>query len=399
MKKVLFALVVILSSCTKTETSDPAPPSVVVTPTTPTTPTVPTIAPDTVLAAKINQAPVFQFQGFNYGLWGKDWGSTKFPNSKLIDYIQDCGSNTIIFDWAVNYNDDGTLIPIESNANYHPPIDDIKRLVKWTKDRGFFVILKPHAAGQTSMGNRNIWSTDTTKFNQKFLGEWSKYLTTLIKSVGTTSFDGICIGTEMNHIDDRRRDEWVSLIDNVRTIFKGQVTYDGLFNRWGSVPDINEVVFWDKVDFIGVSLYVSVSKDDNATEDQIVNGWYSNYDYNQNELGDIGNVVNYLKNLSVKYNKKIYAMESGYQSASSALFNTNDSPGTTKSVNNDLQKRGISGYFRVLNANPTLFAGTSIWGISSLVLEQIKNNDIWYTQEFPTYGKPATDVIKLNYKK
>lgn len=92
-------------------------------------------------------------------------------------------------------------------------------------------------------------------------------------------------------------------------------------------------------------------------------------------------------------------MESGYQSASTALFNTNESPSATKYVNNDLQKRGISGYFKVLNTNSSLFAGTSVWGMSSLVLEQIKNNDIWYLQEFPTYGKPATDVIKSNFKK
>jgi hypothetical protein len=397
MKKITFIVgIIFLFSCTKTETQTATTTPVA---STPITPTAPSIAPDTVLAGKINQNPVFQFQGFNYGLWGKDWASTKYPNSKLFDYIQDCGSNTIMFDWAVNFNDDGTIVPIESNANYHPPIEDIKRLVKWTKDRGFFVILKPHAAGQTSMGNRNIWTTDTTKFNQKFLGEWSKYLTTLINGVGATNFDGICIGTEMNHIDDKRRDEWITLIDNVRGVFKGQVTYDALFNRWGSVPDINEVVFWDKVDFIGVSLYVSVSKDDNATEVQIVNAWNTNFDYNNNQLGDIGNVVDFLKKISTKYNKKIFAMESGYQSASTALFNTNESPGLTKSVNNDLQKRGISGYFKVLNANPTLFAGTTTWGISSIILEQMKNNDIWYTQEFPTYGKPATDVIKLNYKK
>jgi hypothetical protein len=92
-------------------------------------------------------------------------------------------------------------------------------------------------------------------------------------------------------------------------------------------------------------------------------------------------------------------MESGYQSASTALFNTNESPNVSKVVNNDLQKRGISGYFKVLNANQSLFAGTTTWGISSIIVEQIKYNDIWYTQEFPTYGKPATDIIKLNYKK
>jgi hypothetical protein len=398
MKKIIFGLgVLFVFACSKTESSKSN--QVVVNPSTPTSPVVPAIPPDTILAAKINQSPVFQFQGFNYGLWGKDWASTKYPNSKLFDYIQDCGSNTIIFDWAVDFNDDGTLIPIESSANYHPPMEDIKRLVKWSKDRGFFVILKPHAAGQTSMANRNIWTTDTTKFNSKFLGEWSKYLTTLINGVGASNFDGICIGTEMNHIDDKRRDEWVSLIDKVRSIFNGQVTYDALFNRWTSVPDVNEVVFWDKVDFISLSLYVSVSKDDIATEDQIVNAWYSNYDYKNNQLGDVGNVVELLKKLQNKYNKKIFAMESGYQSASTALFNTNESPNVSKVVNNDLQKRGISGYFKVLNANQSLFAGTTTWGISSIILEQIKYNDIWYTQEFPTYGKPATDVIKLNYKK
>ena len=42
-------------SCSKTETKT--------TTTTPITPTAPSIALDTVLAGKINQTPVFQFQG------------------------------------------------------------------------------------------------------------------------------------------------------------------------------------------------------------------------------------------------------------------------------------------------------------------------------------------------
>lgn len=64
-----------LFSCTKTETQ-----TATITPeaSKPTTPT----APDTVLVGKINQTPVFQFQGFNYGLWGKVFTKNRLKEVK-----------------------------------------------------------------------------------------------------------------------------------------------------------------------------------------------------------------------------------------------------------------------------------------------------------------------------
>jgi hypothetical protein len=284
-----------------------------------------------------------------------------------------------------------------SSAVYTPSFSDVAEVSKMAKDSGFFVTLKPHASLSIAEDNRNIWNTDSAKFNPKFIKQWNIYLRSMLDSV--KNIDGVCIGTELNHVDNVRRDEWVSLILDIKSVFKGQIKYDGLFNRWISNPTIGNVVFWDQVDYISASLYVAVAKDDNASVNNILYGWHNQNDYQGNKLGEIVDVVDYLKTISTKYNKQVYAMESGYQSASTGLFDVNNSPNNSKTINNDLQARGFSGYFNVTGKNLDLFAGISIWGMWTGTLQQKSINDIWYTMEFTPYGKPASDTIKKYFTK
>jgi hypothetical protein len=360
-----------------------------------TAPISPIITSTTTLTAPVVIDPVYKFQGFNFALWNKDFRKST-PSYKsdfitMFHYMKTLNSNTIIIDWPVNFNDDGTLIPY-SKAIATPSFSDISEVAKLGKDSGFFVILKPHSTLVNSTDNRNIWNTDSTKFNPKFLKEWNNYLRLMLDSVNNV--DGVCIGTELNHVDNVRRDEWISLIKDIKTIFKGQLTYDGLFSRWLSVPTISDVVFWDQVDYISASLYIPVAKNDNASVNNIIYGWYNQNDYQGNKLGDITNVIDYLRALSIKYKKQIYAMESGYQSANTGLYDVNNSPNNTKTINNDLQARGFSGYFNVTSNNLDLFAGISIWGMWTGTIQQKNINDIWYTMEFSPYNKPASDTIK-----
>jgi hypothetical protein len=385
MKRVIFALgIIFIIACSKSSS----------------------VSLSNTTVSPINQVsvpvinPVYKFQGFNFGLWSKDY---KVDNPSyysdfniMFNYMKNSNANTIIIDWAVNFNDDGTLIP-STKAIYTPTFKNISDIVTFAKNFGFFVTLKPHVAQAFDVFNRNIWNTDSAKFNPQFIFEWNKYLSSMIDSI--PNVDGICFGTELNHVDCGRRDEWINLINNLKSKYKGLLTYDAIFSRWQGIPSVNEVVFWDQLNYISCSLYVPVTKNDNANVNEVIYGWHNDNDLNGNQLGNKGDVINLLQSISTKYNKKIYAMESGYQSCNGGLFNVNDGPSNSKTINNELQANGLSGYFKTIENYPQLFDGVSVWGLHTGTIMQKNNNQIWYNQEFATYGKPASDTIKKYFTK
>ena len=255
-----------------------------------------------------------------------------------------------------------------------------------------------------STTNRNNWNTDISKFLPgNFFKDWNNYLKNLISEVPGAAM--LCIGTELNHFDTAFRKEWEDLILSIRSVYNKPITYDAIFNRWKSTPDVNDVVFWDLMDYIGVSLYVPVTSDDSASVDEIASYWNGDYSKGQ-QIGNIGSVIDYLKNISSRYNKKIIAIEGGYQSVNTGLINVNSSPSNTKVVNYDLQTRGLDAYLTVLkssqgklNEMDNWLAGVSLWQVTPRNMTISGLASIYHTQEFTTYNKPAAAVIKRHYIK
>lgn len=328
--------------------------------------------------------PIFEYQGFNLGVWCKTCGDvTSNRVSIILDSMKNVGSNTITIDFGVMIDDDGKVI---LNGIYEPNMNDIKDIIRLSKDKGFKIVLKPHTITNNSTNNRMIYNTpDTTRYNKNIIPEWRNYLVNTIKTLGSDNFNVLCFGTEMDMIDTRKRDEWVTLIDSVRKYYpKGKLTYDAVFNRWDGNPDIKEVVFWDKVDYIGLSLYVPLTKNITPTESELQDSW----DNGNRELGDINNVTTYLNDISIKYNKKIYVLETGYKSSNNSLYEVSQQPDKTKSPNYELQTIGMKVLLSNLVKNNN-FNGVSIWGVNSTYF--MEKDKEW---EFVTIGKPANVVIK-----
>ncbi len=67
--------------------------------------------------------------------------------------------------------------------------------------------------------------------------------------------DVLSIGSELNSTEDQPQ-QWRRIIDRVRERFKGRVTYTANWDRY------DKVTFWPMVDFISVSSYFELSRDD-----------------------------------------------------------------------------------------------------------------------------------------
>jgi hypothetical protein len=338
----------------------------------------------------------FNIQGFNIGVWSKT--GIRFNDiSILLDSIKKVGSNTVSIDIGVNVDDNGFVIPIESQMSQHPKISDLVTIFDLCKSKGFEnIIFKPHTIDNNT-SNRLNWNVpDTLKYNSNILKEWGNYLVNVTKLLGKNTPNIICIGTEMNTIDSKKKDEWVSLIKNLRSVYNGKLTYDALFDRWTSNPDIAEVTFWDELDYIGLSLYAPVTKNNNPTENEINNGWITN-PYNLGNPGEyVDNIITYLSKISSSHgNKKIIALESGYQSCDNSLW---DVVSYNEKTNYDLQTKGIKILLKNIKENPSLFEGLTIWGLNDYTLEHMRNNNKQaYVNEFPTLGKPSNLEIQKYY--
>jgi len=346
----------------------------------------------------VNLNPTFTLQGFNICAWDKDWWHDDSLVDEALRFAVEEGANLIVLDWPVNFYDDGKIVPINSTASLHPYWNNIKKVVLKAKSKGFYVILKPHTTLSNSSENRNIWNTNLNSFQpSNFFSDYKSYLIQLAEFATQNSVDAICIGTEMNHLDWQFRDEWIDLISSVRTKFNGSLTYDALLNRWNyDVKDIDEVIFWDQLDFIGVSLYIPLTTNDDESVDTLKRAFFE-------DLGnwfEVDNVITYLKNISNRYDKQIMALEGGYPSVIGGLYLVNIDPSEDKYENYDLQSRGLDAYLSVLDENKEIwFKGISLWELTPHMISQNTLNSIYHKQGFSVYNKPAAEVVRKHYTK
>lgn len=335
----------------------------------------------------------FNLRGFNITGWNPE--SWDISMSSYIDlafqFAKDEGANLLVMDWAVNFNDNGTMV--SQGGPNHPNLQDILISINKAKAQGFYLVLKPHVTLTASPHNRASWNTDVTKFlPSNFFPAWQKYLNDLATLVSARGVDAICIGTEIEILDWKFRDDWVALIKSLRSNFSGALTYDSLFEQWNGTKDIEDVVFWDLMDFIACSFYVTLTQDDNTSVDTL------RQLFTNNPYGDHHDVIGYLRSISEKYGKQIVTLEGGYQSRSGGLWNVTVAPNNDTTINNDLQARGLEAYLWALNVNKQdWFKGCSLWELNPDGMTPYYLSTIWHTQYFSIYGKPAANVVKKWY--
>lgn len=265
---------------------------------------------------------VFNYQAINMTAWGKDWWNNTRLDNEALRFIIEEGCNTVTFDWAVNFKDDGHIVPPGSTESFHPPMEVLDELVQKAHSIGLKVILKPHVAEYLTSFNRNIWNTDTNTFMpQHFFEDYHQYLLQLGSFAQIHNVEVICIGTELNHLDWHSRSSWVELIDDLRTVYYGKLTYDALFDRWLYNKNLIDVVFWDKLDFIAASLYVPLTTDDNAPVELLREAFFRDLGevYGGSGWFAIDNVIDFLADFCNGNNKPFLSSKAVSQSKSRTM--------------------------------------------------------------------------------
>lgn len=199
---------------------------------------------------------------------------------------------------------------------------------------------------------------------QKIAEGYSQYILSYAVLADSMNVELFCIGTELKAMALEKPQYWRGLIQEVRKIYKGPITYAA---NWDSFDDIS---FWGDLDYIGVDAYFPLGDYQVPTVEETIEDW-SVY-------------KKQLKKFSEQTDKPVIFTEWGYESEEYAGKTPWGSEGT---VNEEVQRNLYEGTFQTFWNEPW-FQGVFVWRWSPA------NEFGRGTYNFSPKGTPAEEVLE-----
>jgi hypothetical protein len=199
-------------------------------------------------------------------------------------------------------------------------------------------------------------------------GRFAEHYATLARDAKADAF---CIGNEQK-IASRHEQEWRRIIERVRAIYKGPLTYGANFDEVFDVP------FWDALDWIGVSGYFPLTADATPDRATLIRAWQP--------------VLAQLEQLSLREKKPVLFTEIGYRSAKGAAWRQWEIP-SDAAPDLDAQRNAYEAFFE------------TVWP-----REWVLGAYAWKWFSYPDHGradgndydierKPAEEVVRRAYRR
>tara|TARA_R110000868_G_scaffold285840_1_gene546310 strand:- start:546 stop:1592 length:1047 start_codon:yes stop_codon:yes gene_type:complete len=141
-----------------------------------------------------------------------------------------------------------------------------KQYIALLHKNGVRVMMKPQIwiwkgtfTGTLKMNSEEDWKT--------LENSYTKFIMTYAQLAEETQTEFFCIGTELEKFIANRPEYWHDLVKNIRTIYKGKLTYAANWDEYDKTP------FWKDLDYIGVDAYFPLSEEKTPTVEQLVEGW------------------------------------------------------------------------------------------------------------------------------
>ena len=234
------------------------------------------------------------------------------------------------------------------------------------------VLLKPQIwigrgayTGNIKLNDEAAWKT--------LEDSYTDYIMRFAHIAAQENISMFCIGTELDSFVKSRPEYWSKLIQEIRKIYKGKLTYAG---NWDSYKYVS---FWDELDYIGVDAYFPVSEEKTPTIETIKASW------KKWKLE--------LSTLSRKLNKQILFTEYGYISADFAGLEPWKNAGEDRAINEEAQSILFQGLYDAV-WNEEWMAGGFIWKHHAE-----KSRRRGYEKRFTPQGKKAQQTVTKAYLK
>ncbi len=235
------------------------------------------------------------------------------------------------------------------------------------RELGLYVLLKP----QIWLG-RGRWPGDIEMESEAAWQAFFSYYTYWIAHYALLAeihqIDGLCIGTELTHTTLKRPYEWRFLIQRLRWLYHGHLTYAA---NWGE--EFEKLSFWPELDYMGLDFYYPLSAQPDPSDSELRQAM-------QDILKKIGKVAS-------AAGKKVVLTEVGYPTTNTPWIEPhNDS--RTMPFDPVARNRCFRILFDNLHDLPWL-AGIFIWKYPTFQRPQRRSRP-----SFEIPGTEAEDIIR-----
>ena len=293
--------------------------------------------------------------------------------NEVIQSVIDVNSNWVtLMPFGFMKNTSETLIQYNSKRQWWgETIEGISKTAIEFHNKKIKVMLKPQIwipnggfTGQINMKSEKDWLA--------FEKSYETFILDYAQVAQEKNFELFCIGTELNNFIISRSEYWKKLIQKIKKIYKGKITYAENWDTYKNVPFINEL------DYIGINAYFELAKEKTPTVAAIAKEWKP--------------IKAALKQLSLKHHKSILFTEFGYQSQD---FTTLEPWNHSKSfaVNLIAQKNALEALFNQF-WNEKWFAGGFLWKWYDK-----KNSGGLNDTDYTIQNKPSQKLVSDWYKK
>jgi hypothetical protein len=232
------------------------------------------------------------------------------------------------------------------------------------------VMLKPHLWVNHNFYTGNLdFSTDAEW--EKWEAAYEKYILDFAQIAQQENIELFCFGTELGNAVAKRPKYWSQLIQKIKKIYTGKLTYAA---NW---DDFEKVPFWNELDFIGIDAYFPLSDSKTPSVAEMNESWKKH--------------IIKMEKLQAQTNKKILFTEFGYRNSDQAAkepWKENQN-----GFNNLAQANAYESLFQTLTQK-SWFAGGFAWKWYADEYHKETKNSIDYTPQ----EKPALEIIKRWYK-
>ena len=203
-------------------------------------------------------------KGMNYAGFDRDVFASP-ESDQAIDALLLTGVNWV----AVNvlwYQDTGSSIEIKPHEQKTVSDASLDHLIDYLQNKKIAILLKPMVdardhtwRGQFAPEDREAWFDSYTKFILHYA-----------RIAEEKRLELFSIGCEFPMGNAEEQSHWLSLIEKVRSVYSGKLTYAANFNKKGSYKRVR---FWDVLDYIGIDAYFSVSGRRRNSVRRMQRGW------------------------------------------------------------------------------------------------------------------------------
>jgi hypothetical protein len=189
--------------------------------------------------------------------WNNDYSSASMEQTLLR--MHDMGLESVTF-MTTYYQQDKDSTTIEPNSQRTPAEAGLEKVVKRAKELGFKTVLKPHVdlydndwRGHISFSNESDWLD--------WFESYKAYIVHMAEFAENNGVDMFIVGTELEGTSQRT--EWYDVISDVRAIYSGELTYSANWDNY------HNVIFWDALDYAGISEYYPIASNFNPTSSEL----------------------------------------------------------------------------------------------------------------------------------